>query len=109
MKKPFKETKVGKLLNSKAATVIKDVVLGIVAPSLKIGTGAAGGIVAGIGAALKNEKDINLASETGGVNKINYARIVGYLIFAGLVALLIFGKIDQETFEYLFGMFENLN
>lgn len=106
MKKRFEHSRVGKLLKSKAFKTVADVVLGVVAPSLKLGTGVVGGVVAGVGSALKHEKDTNLTSEGGGMNKPNYARIVGYVIFAGLVALLVLGKIDKETFDFLFDYWE---
>lgn len=102
MKKPFKKTKIGKLLNSKAVKVVKDIALGIFAPSLKVGTGVVAGAAYGLREALKNEKTANLTSENGGMNKPNYYRIFGYVIFAALTALFVFGKIDKETFEFLF-------
>lgn len=89
--------------------IIKDVALGIVAPALGLPTGVIGGVVAGVGAAVKNEKDRNLTSEGGGINKINYSRIAGYLIFIGLTLFLIFGKIDKEMFEYILKMFRKVD
>ena len=90
-----------RIAKGKATKIIGDVLLGTLAPPLKVASSGVVGIIEGV----KHEKKANLISEIGGQGRPNYARILGYLIFIGLTALLIMGKINKETFEYLLDLF----
>lgn len=104
MKKPFKYTKVGKFLKSKVFRTVADVAIGTFAPALKIGGGVLGGVIAGVSTGVRKEQEDNLLSATGGMGKPNIPRIIGYVILAILTALIIFDKIDENTFYMLWDM-----
>jgi len=88
MKKPkkrFRDTKIGKLLGGLGKGIAKEAVSYIP--------------VVGDGLANKIESALSpVASEK--LEKIS--EIAGKVLLAGLIGLLVFGKIDMETFDKLF-------
>lgn len=94
-----------KIKDTKAFKIARSLLFGAIESPLKPLSGAVIGIVEGV----KQIKKDNLKSEVGGVGKVDYARLVGYLIFIGLTALFILGKIDKETFNFLVESSEGLN
>ena len=96
MKKKFKDTKVGKLLQP-IGRVAKRVMLGASGGTLKPLLGAAVGLTEGI----KSEIVNNVNSKDGGEGQVDWVRIVGMVGTLVLMALLVFGKIDIATFESL--------
>lgn len=94
-----------KLFKSKAFTVVRSILLGTFATPIKPLMGAVSGLAVGI----KQVKEDNLNSKLGGEGKVDWARVVGYVIFIGLVYLLVTGKIDQETFNDLLKSFTKLD
>ena len=63
--------------------------------------GAGEGIVKGV----QKEKDANLASEIGGEGKVDYSRLAGVVVFAGLVALFASGLITMDDLKELVKVF----
>ena len=93
MKKKFKHTKFAKIAGSILKGALADVV------RLPIGIGA--GAVVGLKEGIEEVKRSNINDENGGVDKIDWIRWAFFGASLTLIALLIFGVIDKETFEYL--------
>jgi len=98
MKKEFKNTRFGKLLKSKGAKIIGDLVIGTVAPTKPL-IGLVVGAVSGATEGFKVIKKSNVNSEGGGHGKVNPAQIAGY-ITAALIVAYVLGLIDEETFNF---------
>lgn len=95
-KKKFKETKVGKILGG-VLRVGGRALSGAAGGTLKPIIGAAIGIKEG----MMEELDANIKSDNGGQGKIDWVRMVSLFATLGLIALVVMGKIDMETFESL--------
>jgi len=101
-KKKFKDTKFGKVLGS-VGRVGKSVLLGATGGTLKPAIGAAMGFAEGF----RSEIEDNKNSDNGGKGSIDWIRVASMVIFVGLVALLVFGKIDLDTFKELVDALED--
>lgn len=105
MKKPFKETKVGKLLKSKAGKTIGSFVTGALEVYLK----PFAGVLVGAKEGIKQVKEDNLKSELGGYNKVNYPRLIGMVASLLLLIAYLFGYLDEEKLRFAVDFLSELN
>lgn len=95
-KKKFKDTKFSKMLKPVlrvGGSILSGATGGAVKPIL--------GAVRGLKDGVLEEIDNNKNSEAGGEGKLDWIRIASFVATIGLIALLLTGKIDLETFESL--------
>lgn len=96
MKKKFKETLVGKILNP-VLSIGGSVLMGASGGALKPIYGAIKGLKEGVQQEILDNKE----STTGGEDNIDWIRVVSMGITLVLAILLITGVIDMETFKGL--------
>ena len=101
MKKKFKDTKVGKILKP-ALKIGKSVLFGATGGTLKPIAGAIIGLKEGV----MQEVNDNLNSENGGVEKVDYVRLLTSLFTIALIVLFITGVIGKEELEYILDLID---
>ena len=97
MKKIFKETKVGKLLQSKTAKFIGSLVKGGVVDTTLITLSPISGALIAVKAGLQTVFNKGKEDTTGGAGKPNWPRLIAMIVSFILVILYATGKIDFET------------
>ncbi len=91
-----KKTKTGKFLR-KLSRIGLSVLNGAGGGTIKPLVGAVKGLREGI----KQEIDNNVNSTTGGEGKVDWIRLTSLVATLVLIALVVMGKIDLDTFEQL--------
>ena len=105
MKKRFKDRKFIKGLMNVGGSILKGGILDVIFPVFGVTSTA----LVGLKSSLTAIADRNVSNTNGGVGKVDYLRWASFGIVVVLSTLFIFGKIDLETFEYLFDVFERLD
>ena len=100
MKKPFKNTAVGKILHSKVGKAVGSFVKGALGVYIKPLAGAVAGVV--------QVREDNLTSEEGGKGRINWSHFIGLVASLTLLALHLTGKLTLERFEYAMDFLSNI-
>lgn len=97
MKKKFKDTAFAKI----AGSILKGAITDTLSPVIGVASGAVIGLKEGI----NKVKQENLAGELGGQGNPDWVRLGSLVLFVGLIALMITGKITFEQVDKIFSLF----